>query len=171
MKVRKINKWLSYGLAVAALCSPLALGGAAVAGEPATEGVVMDKMYAVNPPGANIPGISQAMVVNDGKLMFLSGHVAINAEGAFSGSTVEEQLEQVLANIALTLKEANADFSNVARVTIYVKDYDLSMLPVIRQVRDKFVNSEKPPASALIGVASLFHPESLVEVDAIAVLN
>lgn len=130
---------------------------------------IVTNMQAVNPKGSNIPGISQAMIVENGRLMFLSGHVAIGADGEFAGETVEEQLQQVLANISLTLKEAGADFNNVARITIYVRDYDISMLPAIRKVRDKFVNLERPPASALIGVASLFHPKSLVEVDAIAV--
>lgn len=130
---------------------------------------VSNLMYAVNPPGVNIPGISQAMVVNDGKIMYLSGHIAMGADGNFVGDTVEEQLKQVMANMAYTLKEAGADFSNVARLTVYVRDYDISMLEGIRKIRDQFVNQDLPPASALIGVAALFHPGALVEVDAVVV--
>ena len=35
----------------------------------------------VNPAGAAIPGISSAMVVENGRLMFLSGHVPMAADG------------------------------------------------------------------------------------------
>lgn len=60
--------------------------------------------------------------------------------------------------------------SAVARLTIYVRNYDPASLLLIRATRDLWINPERPPASALIGVASLFHPDVLVEVDAIAVL-
>ena len=70
-----------------------------------------------------------------------------------------------------TLTAAGSDFSHVARLTLYVRDYDPTELEAIRQVRDAFVNAEKPPASALIGVASLFHPEVRVEVDAVAAVG
>ncbi|ENO84589.1 RidA family protein [Thauera linaloolentis] len=44
------------------------------------------------------------------------------------------------------------------------------MLPLIRGVRDRYIDVGRPPASALIGVDALFHPDVLVEVDAVAVL-
>ncbi len=125
----------------------------------------------VNPEGVNIPGISQAMIVDSGKLMFLSGHVPMGADGKIKGATVAEQLEQVLANMERTLKAANADFSSLVRVTVYVKDYDVSKLAGIRKVRDKWLNMKNPPASALIGVKDLFVPNALVEVDAVAVIS
>jgi len=68
----------------------------------------------------------------------------------------------------VTLTEAGTDFNNVARLTIYVKDYDPDMLPSIREVRNKHINVESPPASTLIGVANLAFPELLIEVEAVA---
>jgi 2-iminobutanoate/2-iminopropanoate deaminase len=38
-------------------------------------------------------------------------------------------------------------------------------------VCDRFIEAALPPAGALIGVAALFHPDVLVEVDAIAVIK
>ncbi|WP_334054531.1 RidA family protein [Burkholderia cepacia] len=61
-------------------------------------------------------------------------------------------------------------FEQVVRVTIYVRDYAPSMLPTIRAVRDRYVNPDSPPASALIGVAALSLPEILVELDAIVAI-
>jgi 2-iminobutanoate/2-iminopropanoate deaminase len=125
-------------------------------------------LRAVTPPGATIPGISQAMIITGGKLVFLSGHTPLGPDGAISGQ-LEAQLVRTFANLAETLKASGSGFANVARLTIYVRDYKPEQLPVIRAVRDRFICTERPPASALIGVASLFHPEALVEVDAIAV--
>lgn len=127
-------------------------------------------MTAVNPPGVQIPGISQAMLVNQGKLLFLSGHVPIGSDGKFAAKNLETQLVQVLENIKLTLAAAGTDFNSVARVTIYVRNYQPSLLPRIREIRDRYVNKIRPPASALIGVAELFDPDALVEVDAVAIV-
>jgi 2-iminobutanoate/2-iminopropanoate deaminase len=127
-------------------------------------------LHAVNPPGANIPGISQGMMVEGGRLMFLSGHVPFGPDGAIAGPALEDQLRQVFANLDQTLKTAGTSFANVVRLTIYVRDYRPEQLPAIRAVRDLFVDPVWPPASALIGVAALFHPEVLVEVDAIAIV-
>ncbi|MEM9027228.1 MAG: RidA family protein [Pseudomonadota bacterium] len=128
------------------------------------------RMRAVNPPGANIPGISQAMAVEAGRLVFLSGHVPLKSDGSVVGPGLEAQLEQVFSNIRTTLAAAGADFSNVARLTIYIRDYRPEDLPTIRNVRDRFVNKSTPPASALVGVSALFRDNVRVEVDAIAVL-
>ena len=45
---------------------------------------------------------------------------------------------------------------------------DISNLPAIRDVRDEFVNTSRPPASTTVQVAALFHPDVLFEIDAIA---
>jgi enamine deaminase RidA (YjgF/YER057c/UK114 family) len=128
-------------------------------------------LRAINPLGFNIPGISQAVLVEHGRLLLLSGHVpAIDANGAVASKDLETQLEQVFQSIEATLTSAGATFSDVARVTIYVRDYRPELLSLIRRARDRFIDTEQPPASALIGVASLFHPDVLVEIDAIAVL-
>jgi enamine deaminase RidA (YjgF/YER057c/UK114 family) len=127
-------------------------------------------MRAINPPGPSIPGISQAMLVDPGRLLFLSGHVPFD-EGGKIPEGLGEQVEQVFRNIGLTLGESGSDFGDVARLTIYVRDYRPSMLDTIRIVRNRWIRADRPPASTLIGVASLFHPDVIVEIDAIAILS
>lgn len=124
----------------------------------------------VNPPGPAIPGLSQAMLIEGGKLLVLSGHVPFDSEGTIPTKDVAAQLDLVFANIAATLKAAGTDFASVVRLTYYIKDFDQAMLPEIRGVRDRWVNTQCPPASSLIGVAALFHPDVLIEVDAMAVI-
>ena len=41
---------------------------------------------------------------------------------------------------------------------------------MIREARNRYINTTNPPASTLAGVAELFVPEALVEVEAIAIL-
>ncbi|QND52881.1 RidA family protein [Phyllobacterium sp. 628] len=124
----------------------------------------------INPSGPRIPGLSQAMLVESGKLLVLSGHVPFDSEGKVVPGGIAEQLDQVFANIGETLKAAGTDFNGLISLTYYVCDLDQSMLPDIRAVRDRWVNTEQPPASSLIGVAALFNPDVLIEVEAMAVI-
>ncbi|HEI8721433.1 TPA: RidA family protein [Serratia marcescens] len=126
--------------------------------------------HSVAGAATRVPGISNAIAVDSGKLLFLSGHVPMNADGSLPGKTLEVQLSKAFENMQATLADAGGSFDDVARITIFVRDYSPASLDTIRTVRDRFINHDRPPASALIGVASLFHPDVLVEVDAIAVL-
>ncbi|MEM1048581.1 MAG: RidA family protein [Pseudomonadota bacterium] len=135
-----------------------------------TDSDMSDLIRPVNPSGGTIPGLSKAMLVEKGSLLFLSGHVPLTADGSVAGSALDLQLRQVFQNIQETLKAANTDFSNVVRLTIYVRDFQPEQLGLIRSVRDEFIDLSQPPASALIGVAALFHEDVRVEVDAVAVV-
>lgn len=83
----------------------------------------------INPAGAAIPGISSAMVVNSGRLMFLSGHVPIDENGMVLGASLEAQLDQVFKNLNVTLQAAGATPGHLARITIYVRDFQANQLP------------------------------------------
>ena len=124
----------------------------------------------VNPEEGKIPGISQAIIIEKGRLMYLSGHIPIDQNGKIVGKDIETQMQQIFSNMEKTLKKASTNFSSLVRLTFYIRNYDVRMLDKIRKVRDKWINTKTPPASALIGVASLFHPDVLVEIDAVAVL-
>lgn len=151
--------------------SPLAATLLILAGQPAPAQTIGDRplLTPINPPGPAIPGISQAMLIEGDRLLVLSGHVPLDAQGQVPAG-LSSQLDQVLRNLDATLRAAGTDFSAVARLTIYVRGYEPSQLADIRKVRDRWVNADRPPASALIGVASLFRDDALVEVDALAVL-
>jgi enamine deaminase RidA (YjgF/YER057c/UK114 family) len=106
-----------------------------------------------------------------GKLVFLSGQVANDLNGQLVGKgNLQAQTEQVFANLKTALAAASASFSDVVKITWYVKGYKPEDLSTLRAVRDKYVNTSAPPASTLVGVASLFQDDYLIEVDAIAVV-
>jgi len=116
-------------------------------------------------------GYTHAVVAKPGKLIFLSGQVANDPSGQLVGKgDVKAQTEQVFANLKTALAAAGATFHDVVKITWYVKDYKSADLPILRAIRDKYVNTVEPPASTLVGVASLFQDDYLIEVDAIAVV-
>jgi len=124
----------------------------------------------VNTPGASFPGVSQGILIKAGRLLALSGHVPVDAAGNLVTGDFAAQLTAVFENIGRTLAAAGVGFEAVARFTIYVTDYDLGMLSVLRQVRNKFISAEVPPASALVAVTALYDPRIRVEIDALAVV-
>jgi enamine deaminase RidA (YjgF/YER057c/UK114 family) len=56
----------------------------------------------------------------------------------------------------------------VAKLTIYLVDAD--QLPAVREVRDRYVDTRRPPASTAVEVRRLVSEELLLEVEAVAVL-
>lgn len=116
-------------------------------------------------------GYTHAVVTKPGKLIFLSGQVANDPSGQLVGKgNLKAQTEQAFANLKTAIAAAGAAFNDVVKITWYIKGYKPEDLPVLRGVRDKYVNTAQPPASTLIGVASLFQEDYLLEVDAIAVV-
>jgi enamine deaminase RidA (YjgF/YER057c/UK114 family) len=48
---------------------------------------------------------------------------------------------------------------------------DISILPAIREVRDRHVDVDRPPASTAVQVSSLFRQGYLLEIEALAVVD
>ena len=127
-------------------------------------------LEAVVPPGYSIPGLSQGMFA-EGRLLFLSGHVPLNPDGSMvAPGQLEPQLVSIYDNLAVTLKAAGASFDHVARMTTYIVGRTPAAIPILRGVRNRYVNLDRPPASTLLGVAALFHPDCVAEIELVAVL-
>ncbi|HEY7324644.1 MAG TPA: RidA family protein [Streptosporangiaceae bacterium] len=118
------------------------------------------------------PGFAHAVSVA-GSLAFVSGQVALDAEGALVGpGDVAAQTRQALANLHAIIRALGADWPDVARFGWYV--LDASAVQIIRDVRDEMIRpalGDHPnPASSLVQVAALVRPEFLIEVDAVVAL-
>ncbi|HEX6800321.1 MAG TPA: RidA family protein [Ktedonobacterales bacterium] len=129
-----------------------------------------DHLQFLSPPAvASIPGFSPLVKVLAGQTIYLSGQVALNASGSLVGrGDFRAQARQVFENIKAALAAAGADFSHVVKLNIYL--LDRANLPVLRAVRDQFVNMAAPPASTLLVVQGLAQEDFLLEVEAIASL-
>jgi enamine deaminase RidA (YjgF/YER057c/UK114 family) len=98
----------------------------------------------------------------------LTGHTGETADGAFS-SDAESQIRQTFRNIALTLAEAGADWSDVVEITSYHVGL-LSQAEATLRVAAEFLHDPYPAWTA-VGVTELFLPEAVVEISCIAVLS
>jgi len=126
----------------------------------------------INPKGLAAPhGYTHVVAAKPGKVVFVAGQVAMDAQGQLVGkSDLRAQAKQVFENLKTALAASGATFNDVVKITWYVKGYTPQNLATLREVRDGYVNKEKPPASTLVGVASLFQDDYLLEVEAIAVV-
>lgn len=67
---------------------------------------------------------------------------------------------------------AGGDFDSVIKLNYYcAENVDPSQLPVVRDIRDKYVNTASPPVSTFVVVKRLVRPEWLIEVEAVAVIR
>lgn len=116
-------------------------------------------------------GFSHIVEVRGGhRTLYLSGQVPLDQEGKLIGpDDFAAQAEQVFANLQARLKEAGAKFSDVVKLNYYLTD--ATNIQTLRDVRDRYVNPQQPPASTLVVVRQLFREEFLIEVEAIAVVS
>jgi 2-iminobutanoate/2-iminopropanoate deaminase len=138
----------------------------------AVSGMLMAQTEFPNAEGLAAPnGYSHVVASRPGKLVFISGQVALNRQGELVGKDdLQAQTEQAFANIKTALAAAGASFEHVVKINWYVKGLRPESLAVLRQARNKYVNTANPPASTLVGVAGLFREDLMIEVDAIAVV-
>ena len=108
-------------------------------------------------------------VVKSGKLLFIAGQTAVDANGKVVGPGMKEQVEQVMANLAAALKSQGADFSHIAKTTTFVTSIQEFRAPEVAAVRAKYVGAS-PPANTLVEIRQLADPAFKVEIEAIAVL-
>jgi enamine deaminase RidA (YjgF/YER057c/UK114 family) len=127
----------------------------------------------INPFGTKPPGYTHVVVVNGpGKTIYISGQVPVNATGEIVGKGVLNQLvKQVYENLKIALKAAGATFDDVVKMNTYVVNYKPADVAIIREVRSLYLSRENPPASTLAGVQALYHPDIVIEIEAIAVIK
>src|SRR5262245_37912835 len=105
-----------------------------------------------------------------GRLVATAGQVAMDEHGELVGpGDPMAQTERVFENLHLALAAAGATFSDVIKFGVYVTD--MSILPVVREIRDRHVDRSKPPASTAVQVGALFRPGYVVEIEALAVVQ
>ncbi|HVU10846.1 MAG TPA: RidA family protein [Phototrophicaceae bacterium] len=123
-----------------------------------------------NPPGLSKPvGYSHIAEVTGGKTIYISGQIALDADGNLvGGNDMRKQTMQVFKNIQTALTAVGADFSSVVKLTYFV--VNMVHMPVVREVRDQFIHTENPPASSAFEVKSLVRSDLLIEIEAIAVV-
>jgi enamine deaminase RidA (YjgF/YER057c/UK114 family) len=118
-------------------------------------------------------GYSHVAKVNKGTLIYLAGQVSSDASGKLVGEgDFEAQAEQVFRNLKLGLEAAGATMADIVKMNVYiVAEVDQADVPKLRSVRDRHVNTAKPPASTLLFVTRLARPGWLIEIEAVAAIE
>ncbi|MGG9963574.1 RidA family protein [Ferruginibacter sp. SUN106] len=126
----------------------------------------------VNPSSvAAAKGYSQAAVIDLGnsKMIIISGQIALDSAGNLIGKAdIAKQTEQVFLNIKNIVASQGGTMKNVVKIGIYM--LDVSQVQAVREVRNKFINSENPPASTLVQVSKLVRDDLLIEIEATAII-
>ena len=114
------------------------------------------------------PRYSQGIVTEGGRLLFIAGQTAADADGNVVGrGDPEQQAEQVFVNLRAVLEAAGATFENLVMTTTYLTD--ISHREAYNKVRLKYYQASAP-TSTLVVVKALGSADFLIEIDGIAVI-
>jgi len=118
-------------------------------------------------------GYSHVAEVTDGRLVYVAGQVAIDRAGNLVGKDdFRAQVQQVFENLKATVEAAGGDSHSIIKLNYYcAESVDPTQVPIVREIRDKYVNTANPPPSTFVVVKRLVRPEWLIEVDAVAVVQ
>lgn len=117
-------------------------------------------------PAPVVPGISDSVRVTSGDLLFISGQVGFEEDGSVPDDFARA-IELTYGELERVLTAAGATYDDLVRVNVYITQLDQEKLATWRTTRDKIVKVEKPSASTVIGVHSLYNGAT-IEIDAIA---
>src|SRR5919204_4906111 len=116
---------------------------------------------------APFQGAPYSQAIRSGGLVFVSGQLALRP-GAheITGETIEEQTEQVFANLRAILEEAGSGLDRLVKTTVFLVDF--GDFPAMNEVYARHVG-ETPPARATVEISSL-PSGARIEIEAIAQL-
>ncbi len=110
--------------------------------------------------------LSQGIRVGD--LIFISGQAGYADDGRIVDGGFRAQGEQAFSNLERALVAGGSNLNNVAKVTIFLTD--MSNFGEIVELRRKYF-SEPYPADSIVEVSSLYTPEAMIEIEAVAVVT
>jgi 2-iminobutanoate/2-iminopropanoate deaminase len=124
----------------------------------------------IQPEGVLDPRPRFAQVTKIGNQVYVAGQTPMDADGNVVGKgDIEAQTRQVFHNLEKCLKSAGATFDQVVKLGCYSTDLD-AHLPTIAKIRQEYFPKE-PVASTTVQISRLVHPDWLVEIEVIAVLD
>ena len=116
---------------------------------------------------APFQGAPYSQAIRCGDLVFVSGQLALRpGEPDIVGTSIEEQTEQVLANLRAILEEAGTSLDNLVKTTVFLQHLD--DFAGMNEVYARHVG-DRPPARSTVEVAKL-PSGALVEIEAVAVV-
>ncbi|HEU5438027.1 MAG TPA: RidA family protein [Ktedonobacterales bacterium] len=128
----------------------------------------------INPPGLARPrGFSHGIVTTGGRLLFLAGQDASDADGRIvAPGDLVAQMERALANLRTVVEAAGGQMADIVKLNIFVRDRDdyVAHHKGLGEVWRRFFG-DYYPALALFQVVAFFQPDALIELEGMAVIG
>jgi enamine deaminase RidA (YjgF/YER057c/UK114 family) len=128
----------------------------------------------INPSSLPRPsGFSHGILTTGGRLLFLAGQTAFNAEGQLvAPGDLVGQYAEALRHLQAVVEEAGGTMQDIVKINIFVKDRDdyLKHLKPLGAVHQSFFGKYYP-ATALFEISRFFQDGILVEIEGLAVLD
>lgn len=130
-----------------------------------------DNVRFLNPDTiAKPPGYTHVVeITGPGRTIYFSGQLGLDSSGNLVDGGFRAQAEQAFENLKAGLASVGAGFEHVVKLNNYLVDIKTN-LSLLREVRNRYINVARPPASTTVGVPELAREGALFEVEAIAIL-
>jgi enamine deaminase RidA (YjgF/YER057c/UK114 family) len=130
-----------------------------------------DNVRFLNPDTmAKPPGYTHVVeVTGPGRTVYFAGQLGLDRSGKLVEGGFSAQTEQAFENLKAALASVGAGFEHVVKLNNYLVDIKTN-IPLLREVRNRYINNAQPPASTTVGVPQLARDGALFEVEAIAIL-
>lgn len=108
-------------------------------------------------------------IATSGQMLFIAGQVPLDPKsGQIVGEDITAQTQQVMANIEAILNEADANWEDVVKTSVFLTD--LANFTSMNQVYAEYFVEDTAPARACVEVSRL-PKDVLVEIECIAVIE
>lgn len=121
------------------------------------------KVIRTNYPDMDLPAGPYVHSVRLENLLYISGLTAFGSEK--QQGNISDQIHAIMEKIGTILQNEGETFASLMKVTIFVTNFD--ELESLRETL-QFYYGENLPASSLVQVQGLFHPDLKIEIEAIA---
>ena len=104
-----------------------------------------------------------------GDFLFISGQAAIDQSGRIVGvGDFNAQAKQAFSNLDRVLRAGGSSLRNVVKVTIFLTD--MAHFEKIVELRGQWFTAPYP-VDTIVEVRSLYSPDAMIEIEAIAVAD
>ena len=125
------------------------------------------RVEALNPPGVPKPSAPLSPAVRYGDLLFVSGQVPRDAQGAITAGGAGEQTRTVLENLRTVLEGCGSSLQQVVKTTVFLTNIaDMAAMNAVYAE----VFGDHLPSRSTVAVSALGKPEFVVEIEAVAVM-
>ena len=110
--------------------------------------------------------VQATRVEASGHFIYVSGLTSRNRDGSVFGvGDIRAQTAHILDNLKIILAKGGATLNDVVRVVVYITD--MNDFAAIHEIRAKYFSGAKP-ASTMVEVSRLVHPDMMIEIEATA---